>query len=75
MAGKRRPKPKPDIKPCLGCGERYLPYRKYQKFCSVPCRGKYWRQANKRIGYGAQIRDLDRRLRIVEGQINLKEET
>jgi hypothetical protein len=35
---------------CEGCGKEFDGYRKFQRFCSVPCRHSAWRARQQRAG-------------------------
>jgi len=46
--GNESPDPRGFLGCCKRCGTRFLPYRKFQKFCSDGCRFKHWESLHPR---------------------------
>lgn len=63
MARKRSKRQLLPLKVCRSCDKTFQPYREYQRYCSGPCRNKFWRTKNR------SIRITTDRLDAVESQV------
>jgi len=76
MARKRSKRQKPDFVICRTCEHFFQPYRNYQKYCSGPCRNKFWRTKNRSIRFATESLDthsvkiaaLERRVKALESR-------
>jgi len=73
MTRNRAKKQKPAVRLCRSCSEFFLPYRRYQRFCSGRCRNLFWRTKNKSMRFAVEsIADIQARLRAIEARLKIK---
>jgi hypothetical protein len=61
---------------CLHCGAAFLPFRKWQKFCSPKCRKNDWLEKNSYpsalAAFKKEWAEIKRRLSEIEANLGIK---